>query len=1082
MRLYHNTREQDYRSPFGAVRAGTRVALALDVRDAAGATCACRTWMDGRGERLLPMEPQPCGEGVRFRCELPAEEPALLWYYFVLTLPDGGTVRYGAQEGRTGGEGAAYEREPPSFQITVYRERALPDWYKNAVVYQIFPDRFARGADFPERVKSLEAPRGGPGRTLCADWEQPPAYERDERGKIRSWSFYGGTLEGVREKLPYLADLGITAIYLNPIFEAASNHRYDTGDYLRIDPLLGDEDSFTRLAREAQAQGISLILDGVFNHTGCDSRYFNRYGNYEGPGAYESEDSPFREWYRFDDSAAGYRCWWGVSDLPAVQKECESYRAFICRGEESVVRRWLRAGARGWRLDVADELPDDFIAELKSAILAERPEDGLLLGEVWEDASNKVSYGQLRRYLLGEELDCAMNYPLRDALLAFLREELPAEALCETLRTLQENYPPEAFFGALNLLGSHDRPRLLTLLGGAPEEGTLSDRERRAYRLPEGARALGKARAWLAALLQMTLPGVPCVYYGDEAGLEGYSDPYNRAAFPWGREDADLFAVYRNAIALRRLSPLFVEGDFVPFASGERVFGFWRTGAEGRVAVLVNASRTGSTSLTLPLEPGERAAELVSGGALERDGAGVRLSLPPLGSAVVYLTREGLAPPMPRGMGVLCHITSLPEGDLGEGARRFVDLLADAGQTYWQMLPLNPTDEHGSPYAGASAFAGNLALLPESEGELRAQFAAFLPDADFAAFCEAEAGWLLPYTAFVALRRRFEGRPFSEWPEAYRRYRPGLLTPEDAREAEFFAFCQYRFDRTLRALRTYANEKGVRLIGDLPIYVSADSADLWAAPELFDRAHVAGVPPDFFSSEGQRWGNPLYDWTEMERDGYAWWLRRLRRAFSLYDFVRLDHFRGFESYWAIPSGESAAAGFWRSGPGAALFLRARECLGPLPVVAEDLGSLTPAVRGLVARCGFPGTDVLQFYDKDPSLGYTPPAGKVVYTGTHDNQTLRSWCAARYPGRDARETAQALMARAVTSGAEVVILPLQDLLGLTDAARMNTPGTVGQNWLWRADGAALPEAEARLRELAKMFETQRGEGPASTIKK
>ena len=1079
MRVYHNSREADYRSPFGAVTVGSAVSLAVDVWDAWGVSCVCRLWVDGKEETKILMDRESREDRVRFTCRIETDAPDLIWYSFILSESGGRVLRYGARAGCTGGEGALYDWEPPSFQITVYRPRPLPAWYRNGVVYQIFPDRFARGEDWRTLAEeALSGPVRGPKRSLCEDWGKVPFYEKDETGRVTCWEFYGGTLSGIREKLGYLKELGITALYLNPIFQAASNHRYDTGDYTRVDPMLGGEEAFRTLAEEARRQGISIILDGVFNHSGCDSVYFNKYGNYPGQGAFQSEDSPYRDWYRFNDSPAGYDCWWGVDDLPNLEESAEGYRELIFQGKDSVVRHWLKAGARGWRLDVADELPDDFIEGIKTAVTETLPEDGLLLGEVWEDASNKISYGQLRRYLLGSELDSAMNYPLLDLLHGFLLDKLTAETFCEQLESLQENYPPTAFYGALNLVGSHDRPRIMTVMGGAPDRDTLTEEERRDFRLTPEARGLAKGRIWLMTLLQMTLPGVPCVYYGDEAGMEGYTDPYNRAAFPWGKEDRDMLTIYRNAISLRKLYPVFVEGSFRPFFQGEDVFGFLRDTAEQHAAVLVNRSLSDSCTVTFPAR-GERAAELIAGHPVILENGVASITLYPMGSAVILFheAEDRLGAPMPRGSGVLCHVTSLPNGDgpgnIGKPALDFLDFLASAGQKYWQILPINPTDEHGSPYAGASAFAANPALLPESEAELREAFASFRAGKDYRSFRDRNSSWLRPYAVFTALREKHGGKPWWEWPEAFRSYDPAGSYPEDVlREAEFQIFCQYRFHLLWSEVREKAREKGIRIIGDLPMYVSQDSADVWSEPELFtldDRGRktlCAGVPPDYFAEDGQLWGNPLYDWDRMKADGWDWWMRRLQRVFSLYDYVRLDHFRGFESYWAVPEGQKASAGRWQFGPGAALFRAARERFGPLPVLAEDLGSITPAVRGLVDQCGFPGTDVLQFYDGDPLKGYVPPEGKIAYTGTHDNQTLVGWCRARYPDLDPEETARTLLEITMNSRAQVVILPLQDVLGLDDEARMNTPGTTGKNWSWQAEAAQLEGADCRLLELTR----------------
>ena len=1078
MRAYHNTRQADYRTPFGAVPVGTRVELSIDVFDDWGASCVCRTWVDEKGETLIPMERLDREDRVRFTCQVTMDEPDLIWYSFLLYGSDGSVRRLGAQQGRVGGEGCLYDWEPPSFQLTVYRPRPLPTWYRTAVVYQIFPDRYRRGPDWETLTQqALKTQRKGPARRLCPDWERTPTYEKGPDGRVTAWDFYGGTLSGIREKLDHLRELGVTALYLNPIFEAASNHRYDTGDYEKVDAMLGGEAAFRELAQAAEQAGISLILDGVFNHTGCDSRYFNKYGNYDTVGAWQSPDSPYRDWYRFDDSPAGYDCWWGVDDLPCLEESAPGYQELIYGGKDSVVRKWLRAGAKGWRLDVADELPDDCIEGIKAAVTETLGADGLLLGEVWEDASHKVSYSKLRRYLLGDELDGVMNYPLRDAVHGFLLGKCTAEDLQETLTSLWENYPREAFYGALNLMGSHDRPRLLTLMGEAPDPAALTEEERRDYRLPDDKRGLAKGRVWLMTLLQMTLPGVPCVYYGDDAGLEGFADPYNRGTFPWGREDKDLETIYRNAISLRKLSPVFTDGTFTPLSWGAEVFGFLRDDGKDRCAVAVNRSLSQSCTVILPAD-GREGVDLVGGRAvtLREDGT-AELTLWPMGSAVVFFRddRPRLAAPMPRGAGVLCHITSLPNrdgpGNIGAPARAFIDFLAQGGQKYWQILPLNPTDEHGSPYAGASAFAANPALLPESEAELRVLYRSFQGGQDYKCFCEKNRSWLIPYTRFTALRKKHGGKAWQDWPRQDRNCAPEEITDGTVlAEADFLAFCQYHFHVLWTQLRAYAREKGVFIIGDLPMYVSVDSADVWAERDLFTvdadghSRQCAGVPPDYFAKEGQLWGNPLYDWDRMKSDGYDWWMRRLARVFDLYDYVRLDHFRGFESYWAVPAGEKATQGRWRFGPGMDLFQRAKERFGPLPVLAEDLGSLTPAVRGLVERCGFPGTDVVQFYDGDPLQGYEPPLGKIAYTGTHDNQTLVGWCGDRYPGLDPLETAETLMRTVMDSRAEVVILPLQDVLGLGDEARMNTPGTTGKNWAWQAEN--LEGAAEKLRALTE----------------
>lgn len=1038
-----------------------------------------RVWTDERGEELLPMEGACEGDHVHYSVSYTPAQTGVVWYSFDLAASDGATWRYGAREGWTTGEGDFAYGNPPSFQLTVYVPRQTqPDWYKNGIVYQVFPDRFARGADWRERAeKALAAHREGPARVLVEDWDTPPAYKKNEDGDILEWDFYGGTLRGVREKLDYLADFGVTVIYLNPIFEAASNHRYDTADYLRIDPMLGDEEEFCALAREAAERGISIMLDGVFNHCGQDSRYFNRYGNYPEPGAWQGDESPYRDWFFFNEDGT-YDGWWGNPDLPDVNEKSPEYRELIC-GQDGVVRKWLRAGARGWRLDVADELSDSFIEDIKAAMVAERP-DGALVGEVWEDASNKMAYGKLRQYFEGTELDGTMNYPLRTALLAFVRNQIGAPEMAARLEQLRENYPRDAFFSCLNLLGSHDRERLFTMLGDAPDPDTLSEEECAAFRLDEGHASLAMSRLWLTVLLQMTLPGVPCVYYGDERGMEGFRDPYNRAAFPWDGGRMDCATVFRNAIAVRKALPVLTTGDFEPFADGEDVFGFWRRGEDGEcVCVLANASLHDAHTVRVPMA-GEAVSDVVSGAAPAVADGCAEAFLWPLGTAVLHFHKQRrLQEPLEPGMGVLCHVTSLPNegrpGTLGAPARRFVDWLAECGQTYWQVLPVNPADGYGSPYAGLAAFAGNTCLLEKDPEDVLAELKDADDDPDYQAFLEKNKYWLTPYATFRAIKDLLGEGPWQEWPDAYARFSPGLARRvELADGVDRHRKLQYEFQREWDELRAYANGRGVKIVGDMPMYVSGDSADVWAERDIFEldeKGHAqvqAGCPGDGFDPEGQLWGNPTYRWDVLAARGYDWWLARLERAVETYDYVRLDHFIGFSSYYKIAKGKPAREGSFSFGPGLDLFRAAYQKLGPLPFIAEDLGVITPAVRALIAETGIPGMDIVQFSDGDVREGYEPKPGTVTFTGTHDNQTLLGFCQSRFglEGDEAAQMADRIAASVLGSKNDVAIMPLQDVLGLDDAARMNVPGVAEGNWSWQAAWEDVVAATGRLTQMAQ----------------
>ena len=1084
MNARHVTSEIEYRSPFGAVKLGDSVTIGIDVWGDDVVFCTLRLWRDDGGERLLDMHGTPKGGMIHYSTSFTPSQTGVLWYSFDIEASDGAVWRYGAQPGWTTGEGAFAYGEPPSFQITVYKPREhKPEWYRNGIVYQVFPDRFFRGSDWRERADAaLSRPRGGgPERGLVEDWNTPPTYQRDGKGAITRWDFYGGTLEGVREKLRYLKDLGITVIYLNPIFEAASNHRYDTGDYMMVDPMLGDTESLRRLCVDAAEMGISVILDGVFNHTGADSRYFNKFGTYSDVGAYQSPDSPYRSWYTIHDDGS-YESWWGVPDLPAVNEDDPSYHEYIC-GRNGVVRTWLRSGVRGWRLDVADELPDGFIADIKSALLAERP-DGLLLGEVWEDASNKTAYGKLRQYFEGAELDGTMNYPFRTAILAFMRNEIKAPELARRLEQLRENYPRDAFYQALNLLGSHDRERLFTMLGGAPNPDTLSPEECERYRLDDNARSLAKSRLWDAALLQMTLPGVPCIYYGDEQGMEGYRDPYNRAPFPWDGGDKDCYTIVRNALALRKTLPVLVDGEFAPFAAADDVFGFWRSDKDNSVCVLVNGSLSNAHTVQVPTVTGMEVSDVISGRDPKVEHGQAEVFLWPLGSAILHFHKpQRLQKPLERGMGVLCHITSLPNDDdmpgtLGAPARRFIDWLASCGQRYWQVLPVNPTDEFGSPYAGLSAFAGNPALLERSAEEILDDYKDIEKDPAYQEFCEENDYWLTPYATFCAIKGVLGEGPWQSWPARYRSYTSQLAAdPELISGVRVARILQFEFQREWDELREYARSRGVMIIGDMPMYVSADSADVWSEPDIFDldeegRAYrQAGAPGDSFTSEGQVWGNPTYNWDALRTDGFDWWLRRFERAFTLYDYVRLDHFLGFSSFYSVEAGKRPSEGTFSFGPGIELFEKAHDVFGPLPLIAEDLGAITPAVRALIAQTGIPGMSVVQFADQDVRQEYSPSESVVCCTGTHDTPTLVGWCEKSFSPDDpvtARVLAECIERRVCAVKNDVVIMPLQDVMLLGDEARMNVPGVAEGNWSWQADEKDVMDATERLRSLAKDF--------------
>ena len=577
------SRNPDYKAPFGAVKAGEPVTYRLLLhRDALCEAAFLLLRRDGEDEaERLPLTPAEWAGDYRYYEIRLTLETGLYWYTFAY---DGGTgchtvTRFAGGNGYLSEEGAAWQQ-------TVYdADFSTPAWFSGGLLYQIFPDRFARAAD-----SSAEAAAAAcfSDRYIQTDRTAEPAWRQDQAaadsGCFLGNDYYGGNLRGIAEKLDYLASLGVSCLYLNPVFEAHSNHRYNTADYESVDPLLGRAEDLAELCAAAKARGIRVLLDGVFSHTGDDSRYFNRKGRYDVCGAYNSKASEYYGWYNFEEWPDKYRSWWGIDTLPEVSEDNPGFTDFIC-GEDGVLRRWMRLGVSGWRLDVADELPDGFLDRVRSAVKAENPE-ALLIGEVWEDASNKISYGVRRRFLLGRQLDSVMNYPFRAAILEFLTAGQSMDFL-DAVMTVLENYPKPVVDCLMNHIGTHDTARILTLLGGEAADGR--DRVwQSGRRMDPSARAKAVRLLKIAAVLQYTLPGVPSLYYGDEAGMEGYGDPFNRGFFPWGEENAELTAFYRRLGEVRRGSPAFCGGAFVPVSSDAGTVCYIRRGGGEQILVAVN--------------------------------------------------------------------------------------------------------------------------------------------------------------------------------------------------------------------------------------------------------------------------------------------------------------------------------------------------------------------------------------------------------------------------------------------------------------------------------------------------------------
>ena len=573
MNIYHDSRDPVYRSPRGAAPCGET--LRLCVRAEGLHRVGLRLWWQD-AESLLPMKPAHSG---LYECELtlPAE-PGLLWYYFVATDSDGKTWYLGNAADGLGGVGAISETQPGGYQVTVYSpDYRTPEWMRNGMMMQVMVDRYYSAGE--KDVRNLP-----PASYYHIRWDDDPALiiNDDKYGDSCNNDYFGGNLWGILEKLDYIQSLGVTVLYFNPIFKARSNHKYNTGDYKQIDPSFGTEDDFRALCAEARRRGIRVILDGVFSHTGSDSLYFNRDGHYGPGGAYNDPDSPYYEWYRFRQWPDDYECWWNFRTLPNVHEETESYQDFIIRDDDSVIAHWLRAGASGWRLDVADELPMEFIRRIRTRMRAEQP-DSALIGEVWEDPTNKITYGEMRCYSLGDTLDSCMNYPLRDAILDFMRCYNDAATFVRRVENLRENMPVPFFYSEMNLLGSHDTARAINVLADIGD--MAPDRVfRHPFMMSPEDYARGKRRMIAAWQLICALPGMPCLYYGDEAGLTGMADPYNRATYPWGREDAELVETYRGIMNDRMSTPVLRTGEMRLSAVGADVVLVERQILDGRDA------------------------------------------------------------------------------------------------------------------------------------------------------------------------------------------------------------------------------------------------------------------------------------------------------------------------------------------------------------------------------------------------------------------------------------------------------------------------------------------------------------------
>ena len=576
MRILFNSKDTQFKAPFGTLRPGQECTLRIHIPTTVQAQkVECVILKDDHSPALTVAMPYESQKGAydRFAGTFCFAEPGLYFYGFHIKGKNSefNLFKLGDDTNMEAGD---------LWQVTcVPEDFHTPDWSKGAVIYQIFPDRFRKSGncDLTGKLEPF---------TVHENWDEEVQWQPTPQGEVLNNDFYGGNFRGIQEKLPYIASLGVTILYLNPISKSFSFHRYDTGDYKTPDPMLGTMADFTALCDAAHALGMKVILDGVYSHTGSDSLYFNKKGTFPGLGAYQSEKSPYHKWYTFHNYPDSYESWWNFDTLPTVRKLEPSFVEYIITGRDSVVAHWLNAGADGFRLDVADELPNEFLDTLKKHVRKLRP-DALVIGEVWEDASNKVAYGIRRRYFADGSLDSIMNYPFRTAILNFLRQQDDGGGLAHTVMTIAENYPPEVVLSNMNLLGTHDTPRILTALVDDFE----GDREALSKRwLSPQQHQMAVERLRMAAFLQYTLPGTPSLYYGDEAGMEGGKDPFNRRPYPWGQENQSLLEHFRVLGKLRKDNEALRFGDIRFFRAGDGKLGFTRTANGKTLRICINRS------------------------------------------------------------------------------------------------------------------------------------------------------------------------------------------------------------------------------------------------------------------------------------------------------------------------------------------------------------------------------------------------------------------------------------------------------------------------------------------------------------
>ena len=560
MEFYYNPIDKKCKSVIGAIPTECEVKISIFTHSLND----CKIIVKDDKDRVVLNKQMTKNDGC-FTVSLDFDESGLFWYCFE---SDFGTISQG--ENLVG----ILSKDVKLYQLLVYKKGFLtPDWFKGKIQYQIFPDRFCKVGDFSV----------GEGKIKREDWGGVPSYAPNENGQVLNNDFFGGNFQGIISKLDYLKSLGVGIIYLNPIFEAYSNHRYDTGDYEKIDSVLGSEGDFKQFIDKAKEKGIYVILDGVFNHTGDDSKYFDKYGHYGRVGAYTNPDSKYRNWFIFEKYPEKYASWWGITTLPTINKQCHEYEDYIA-GENGIIEKYAKMGVAGFRLDVVDEIPDSFVKKIRKKLKEVNPQ-AILIGEVWEDATNKIAYDKRRAYFQGEELDSVMNYELKNAILNYVISG-NVSMISSVVKNQINNYPHCSLNTLMNFCSTHDTPRILTVLG---RKTVLKDKDEMANsKLDKQEYTDGVERLKVVTVLLFTLYGVPSVYYGDEVGLEGDIDPFNRRCFPWGNENKEILDFVRKIAKIRSELNIFVDGDLNVLYDIDGTFIFERRKQNDNIIIAVN--------------------------------------------------------------------------------------------------------------------------------------------------------------------------------------------------------------------------------------------------------------------------------------------------------------------------------------------------------------------------------------------------------------------------------------------------------------------------------------------------------------